>query len=114
MQKFLLNLCLVASILKADFIPFNEQCTFENGTFWIKIIELCNEGDVSCDKVAYIGLNKQSGEFIALKGKAVKAFKYAGYEFANKGYTYHITRDNSLLIYKGDKLVQEMKLQRCK
>ena len=113
MRKFLLSFCLVASILKADFIPFNEKCTFENDKFWIKIIELCNEGDMSCDKVAYIGLNKQSGEFITLKGKAIKAFKYAGYEFANQGYTYEVTRDDLLLIYKGDKIVQEMKIQRC-
>ena len=113
MRKFLFNLCLIASISKADFIPFNEKCTFENDKFWIKVIELCSEGDIACDKVAYIGLNKKSGEFITLKGKAAKAFKYGGYEFANQGYTYLITRDDLLFIYKGDKLVQEMKLQRC-
>lgn len=114
MKKLVLICCLLASVLWADFVPYGEQCTFQNDTFWIKIIELCGEGDISCDKVAYIGLNKQSGEFITLKGKAIKAFKYAGYEFANQGYTYHITRDDLLLIYKGNKLMQKMKLQSCK
>ena len=54
MKKLVLICCLLTSVLWADFVPYGEQCTFQNDTFWIKIIELCGEGDISCDKVAYI------------------------------------------------------------
>ena len=107
--------------LWADFVPFGEQCTFENDTFWIKIIELCEEGDIACDKVAYIGLNKKRGEFITLKGKAVVDFKgdFSGYLFENKGYTYSVAFDRvrenytGLTIVKDHKVMREMRLQNC-
>lgn len=65
MKKLGLVFCLLVSILCAE--PFNQKCTCENNTFCIKIIELCEEGDIACDKVAYIGLNKKMTSLSRLK-----------------------------------------------
>ncbi|MGX2973168.1 hypothetical protein [Helicobacter sp. T3_23-1059] len=62
-----LSLIFLASVLWAD--PFNQKCTFENDTFWIKIIEICGEGDIACDKVAYIGLNKKAASLSRSKAR---------------------------------------------
>ncbi|ELN4929941.1 hypothetical protein RZ800_001897, partial [Campylobacter coli] len=37
-------------LAQEDFTPL-EQCTYENEKFWIKILNLCPEGNITCDKV---------------------------------------------------------------
>ena len=119
MKKLGLVFCLLVSVLCAE--PFNQKCTCENNTFCIKIIELCEEGDIACDKVAYIGLNKKNDEFITLKGRVVVDFKgdFSGYLFENKGYTYSVAFDRvrenyiELTIVKDHKVAQEMRLRNC-
>ncbi len=37
-------------LAQEDFTPL-EQCTYENEKFWIKILNLCPEGNITCDKL---------------------------------------------------------------
>lgn len=66
MVKVILSI-FITSLFANDFTPA-EQCTYESREFWIKILYLCSEGDVSRDKMAYIGVNKNNGDFIVLTG----------------------------------------------
>ncbi len=57
-------------LAQEDFTPL-EQCTYENEKFWIKILNLCPEGNITCDKVVYVGVNKNNGKYIVLNGKSI-------------------------------------------
>jgi hypothetical protein len=76
--------------------------------FKIKITRHCAEGNVSCDRVTYIGKDLNTGKSIRLNGKtvnSVNSYTFLGYEFRNGEYLYSVTRNNMLLVYKGDKLI---------
>ena len=82
--KIYLLLLLFASYLFAreDFTPL-EQCTYKNEKFWIKILNLCSEGNITCDKVVYVGVNKNNGDYIILNGKSIsdRNMNFKGYVF---------------------------------
>ena len=102
-------------MLYANDLNLQENCTYENGRLWIKIIPLCSEGDLSCQRVVYIGLNKNTKEYIALKGKSLIDINqdFAGYEFKNKSFIYTIRKDSILYIEKDNKMLQTEKLNSC-
>ena len=82
--------------------------TIATKSFQVKIIRHCEEGNVSCDRVTYIGKSLKTGKSITLTGKTVNAsnsYTFLGYEFRNGIYVYSITRNNVLLVYKGDRLI---------
>ncbi|WP_373542504.1 hypothetical protein [Chamaesiphon sp.] len=77
-------------------------------SFKVKIIRHCEEGNVSCDRVTYIGRSLKTGKSITLTGKTVNnsgSYTFLGYEFRNEPYRYSVTRNNVLLVYKGDRLI---------
>lgn len=86
--------------------------TFENEDLWIDIIPLCTEGNIVCDNVIYIGVDKNSGNYIVLKGKEFldKNNNFEGYIFSNDEYEYIINRNNYLYISKNGKIIKETKL----
>lgn len=94
------------------FIPI-EKGTYENKDFWIKIISLCSEGEIACENIIYIGVNKNNGSYIVLKGKVFlsKNGNFAGYIFQNGKYKYVITKDNYFYIFENDKTIKESKLE---
>ena len=80
-----------------------EPCSFESNNLWIKLVQLCPEGELVCDKVIYIGLNKKTGDFITLQGKTVVSKRNSNflyYEFINNDTKYIIDRNNFLEIIK--------------
>ena len=82
--------------------------TIATKSFQIEITRHCEEGNIRCDRVTYLGKSLQTGKSIALTGKTVnnsKSYTFMGYEFRNGIYLYSITRDNMLLVYKGDRLI---------
>ncbi len=82
--------------------------TIRTPSFEIKITRQCAEGNVSCDRVTYIGRDLNTGKSIRLKGKTVNSgnsYRFLGYEFRNGKYIYSITANNVLLVYQGKKLI---------
>ncbi len=114
--KIYLLLLLFASYLFAreDFTPL-EQCTYKNEKFWIKILNLCSEGNITCDKVVYVGVNKNNGDYIILNGKSIsdRNMNFKGYVFKNGIYEYNIFKNNFLYISKNNQILQEYKLELC-
>ncbi len=78
-------------LAQEDFTPL-EQCTYENEKFWIKILNLCPEGSITCDKIVYVGVNKNNGKYIVLNGKSISDvnMNFKGYVFKNDIYEYNI------------------------
>jgi hypothetical protein len=82
--------------------------TIRTPSFEIKITRQCTEGNVSCDRVTYIGKDLNTGKSIRLKGKTVNSgnsYRFLGYEFRNGKYLYSITTNNVLRVYQGKKLI---------
>lgn len=120
MKKFLIIL-LAYSV----FVPYGfgsdvytpiESCSYENNKYWIKILTLCPEGDIACNKVIYVGLDKSNGNYIVLEGKTVVSksnnnFLY--YEFKNEDTDYRITRNDQLIIEKSSKYIYSDNINLC-
>lgn len=79
----------------------------ENNNIFVKyisndyIIDIyygCIEGDMSCDKITYHGVNKKNKKEITLHGEVITKGPYLtfiGYKFKNGNYTY-IINDNAI------------------
>jgi hypothetical protein len=82
--------------------------TIETANFQIKITRHCEEGNVSCDRVTYVGKDLITGKSIRLNGKTLnssKSYRFLGYEFRNGKYLYYISDSNLLQVYRGKKLI---------
>ena len=116
MKKTIISIFFIfPSITFAQNVPI-EPCSFESNNLWIKLVQLCPEGDIACDKVIYIGLNKKTGDFITLQGKTVVSKRnnnFLYYEFINNDTKYIIDRNNFLEIIKDNKTILSQKLQLC-
>lgn len=68
-----------------------------------------------CNKMVYVSVNKNSGNYIILKGKTLLDSKqnFKGYSFKNGVYEYNIFRNNVLQISKNNSILQEIKLRDC-
>lgn len=98
-------------------LPLAEAIAFTNSAgaetlrtehFQIKINRRCAEGNVSCDRVTYVGRDLRTGKSIRLNGRTVnsaRSYSFKGYEFQNGDYRYFVGSDNALLIYKGGRLI---------
>lgn len=116
MKKTIIYIFLMFPLITfAQNVPI-EPCSFESNNLWIKLVQLCPEGELACDKVIYIGLNKKTGDFITLQGKTVVSKRnnnFLYYEFINNDTKYIIDRDNFLEIIKDNKTILSQKLQLC-
>lgn len=114
-KKIIFLSIFIVSLFAKDFTP-KEQCSYESEKFWIKVLYLCPEGDLNCNKMVYVSVNKKSGDYIVLKGKALldREQNFKGYSFKNGAYEYNIFRNNRLLISKNNSILQEIKLRECK
>ncbi len=84
--------------------------TLRTQNFEIKILRHCQEGNVSCDRVTYVGKSLTTGKSIRLKGKTINSgnsYRFLGYEFRNGKYRYLISDSNLLQIYRGDRLIAQ-------
>src|SRR5690242_14067323 len=88
--------------------------TLETKSFSINIEVKCEEGEVTCDNVKYVGTNKKTGESVELTGKTAHHMdkegnpgRFLGYIFKNKGVTYFLSEDGLLRVTKGDDVVLE-------
>src|SRR5947209_16076479 len=90
--------------------------TLETSSFTISIEVKCEEGEVTCDHVKYVGTNKKTGESVELIGKTAHHLdkegnpgRFLGYVFKNKGVTYFLSEDGLLRVTKGDEVLLEEK-----
>jgi hypothetical protein len=73
----------------------------------------CPEGNVTCDDVRYVGINRKSGKSITLRGKTVHTMgadgitpsRFLGYEFKSGKTTYFVSEDGELRVMRGSKLM---------
>jgi hypothetical protein len=82
--------------------------TIRTKNFEIKIIRHCEQGNVRCDRVTYIGRDLNTGKSIRLNGRTINAeqsYTFLGYIFRNGKYTYEITGNNLLLVRRGDRIM---------
>lgn len=116
MKQIIITIFLIFPFITfAQNVPV-EPCSYESNDLWIKLVQLCPEGEIACDKIIYIGLNKKTGAFITLHGKAVISkhnSNFLYYEFINNDTKYVIYRDNVLEIIKDNKTILSKKLQSC-
>lgn len=90
--------------------------TLETKSFSIAIEVRCEEGEVTCDDVKYVGTNKKTGESVELTGKTAHHMdkegnpgRFLGYIFKNKGVAYFLSEDGLLRVTKGDEVLLEEK-----
>ena len=82
--------------------------TLVTKNFQIKITRHCEEGNVTCDRVTYVGKSLKTDKSIFLTGKTLnnsRSYTFLGYEFRNEPYRYLVTSNNILLVYKGERLI---------
>lgn len=72
----------------------------------INIEQKCEEGNVTCDNVTYLGIHRTSGKSIRLKGTTRHTFckdgvtpcRFLGYEFKNGNISYFVSEDGTLTV----------------
>ena len=81
-------------------------------SFKITVDVRCPEGEVTCDDVKYVGVNKETGEKIKLTGKTAHHYdadgtptRMLGYIFKNDDVTYFLSEEGELRITRGDKVL---------
>jgi hypothetical protein len=82
--------------------------TIKTKSFRVEITRHCEEGNVSCDRVTYVGRDLTTGKSIRLNGKTLnssKSYRFLGYEFRNSKYIYYINDDSLLQVYRGKQLI---------
>jgi len=87
------------------------QQTLETPGYTVKITQQCEEGNVTCDDVRYVGTSKKSGKAIALRGKTMHSTAadgvtpgaFQGYVFKSGRVTYTVFADGRLVVTEGKK-----------
>jgi hypothetical protein len=87
--------------------------TLTTPSFIVDIKVQCAEGNVSCDKVDYVGKSRKTGKSIALHGKTMHTLcadgvtpcRFLGYEFWNGKINYRVGEDGTLLVTQGRKVL---------
>jgi hypothetical protein len=111
-QTILLSTFLVVScalrVLAAD-----DASKLDTPSFQVQVAVNCEEGNVTCNDVTYVGVNRKTRASIKLRGKTVHSLckdrvtpcHFLGYEFQNRPYRYFVSKDGRLEIYRGQSLV---------
>ncbi|WP_207907519.1 hypothetical protein [Celerinatantimonas diazotrophica] len=93
--------------------PFVNGATLVTTNYIISISQNCEEGNVTCDDVTYIGQSKKSGRSITLKGHTIHRMcsdgvtpcEFLGYEFKNGNTTYTVLESGVLDIKQNGHLL---------
>ena len=95
-------LALLACIPRVHGSEIFHTHTLETPNHLISITPRCPEGDVTCDKVSYQGINKKTGAALKLNGgttvhttcaDGITPCRFIGYSFRNGKHTYFIGED---------------------
>ena len=84
-----------AALWAAEAFPVH---TLETANHRVDITPRCAEGEVTCDRVDYRGVNRKTGAAIALRGETVHTLcadgvtpcRFLGYRFRHGKFIYHV------------------------
>ena len=87
--------------------------TLDLALYRIEVVKHCDEHDVVCDNVSYVGTNKKTGKSITLRGRTLHSLcadgvtpcHFQGYEFKNGATRYLVMADGDFSILRGKKVV---------
>jgi hypothetical protein len=87
------------------------QQTLETAGFIVRIVQQCEEGNVTCDDVRYTGTSKKTGKAIKLRGKTMHSMAadgvtpgaFQGYVFRSGRVNYTVFADGRLVVTEGKK-----------
>lgn len=104
-------LAAAASAATAASAHARPRQTLETPGYTVTITQQCEEGNVSCDDVRYVGTSKRSGNAISLRGTTVHSRgadgvtpgAFQGYVFRSGRVTYTVFADGRLLVTEGKK-----------
>lgn len=112
MKRFT-NLAAMAALTLAASTYAHAQAeqTLETPGFTVKITQQCEEGNVTCDDVRYVGTSKKSGKAITLRGKTMHSLAadgvtpgaFQGYVFKSGRVSYTVFADGRLVVTEGKK-----------
>ena len=82
-------------------------------SFTVKIDVQCEEGNVTCDKVGYLGTSRKTGKSLSLRGKTLHGMcadgvtpcRFLGYAFKNGDTSYLVLDEGTLLVKRGDEVL---------
>jgi hypothetical protein len=112
--RLLVGTCFVVGALMLANSPILAD-TLTTPSFKITITEKCEDGEVPCDNVSYLGVSRKTGKTIQLKGKTLMHYcpddqgdgpgktpcHHQGYEFHNGAVTYLVLNDGRLIVDRG-------------
>ena len=87
--------------------------TLDTPSFTIKIEAKCDQGNVTCDNVTYVGTSKKTGKSITLRGKTMHSIckdgvtpcRFLGWQFRNGSTKYIVTEGGQLTVTQVDKVL---------
>lgn len=103
-----LNRIVLCAVLTCVWASFANAITLVTPSYEIKIDSLCEEGNVTCDNVAYKGIRKSDGASLTLTGRTLNrknSFSLYGYEFKNGDYFYYVMNNAEFFIQKDGKTI---------
>jgi hypothetical protein len=108
--------CILGSILLAC---AGQACasTLTTPSFIVRITVNCAEGNVTCDKVTYVGTSRKTGKRMKLRGKTMHSTcadgitpcQFQGYGFDNGATSYSVMEGGRLLVMRGKKVLLDEK-----
>ncbi|ENJ7187243.1 hypothetical protein AB1740_003023 [Vibrio fluvialis] len=103
--------CLVLAVMAMPVL----SATLETLHYVVEVTSQCEEGNVSCDNVTYVGHAKESGKLIALKGETLHMMckdgktpcRFLGYHFFNGNTEYQVLENGILRVVQDSKVILE-------
>lgn len=110
-MKHAMNLAALAALTMAASAHAQAQETLETPGYTVKITQQCEEGNVTCNDVRYVGTSKKSGKAITLRGQTMHSTSadgvtpgaFQGYVFKSGRVTYTVFADGRLVVTEGKK-----------
>lgn len=94
------------------FAPAVLSETLTTQSFEITIRENCAEGNISCDDVSYLGVSRETGKSLTLKGRTIHTTcrdktpcRFLGYEFTSGRTIYRVMENGTLEVRRDNKLL---------
>jgi hypothetical protein len=106
MLSFVLVIASITSLQAGTLITPSYRITIESR---------CPEGEIACENVKYVGVDKRTGKSIVLIGREIHTMgpdgvtpaRFLGYLFKNGKTTYFVGEDGELRVTQGSKLLVE-------
>jgi len=88
--------------------------TLTTPSFTVTVESHCEEGEVTCNDVTYLGVSKKTGKPLALKGKTIHSkckdsiitpCRFVGYKFKSGTSIYQVLADGTLEVTQNGKVL---------